>query len=182
MTRLVVIMLVLGTLIGVMMPSGSPSSSNNVAADGADSSDSRSEDDRESSSGERKNSGDGFVSANSIRLERKDDGHFYAKVQVNGANVNFMVDTGASGIALSTSDARRAGLQFSKSEFEVVGRGASGPVEGKYVTLDRVRLGNKSVEDTEAVILDGGDQSLLGQSFLQQFGSVEIKGDTMVLR
>ena len=182
MTRLVVIMLVLGTMIGVMMPSGSPSSSNEAASETSEVSGSSSTEDRETSSSEGRSSRDYSVSANSVRLERQDDGHFYAKAQVNGANVNFMVDTGASGIALSTSDARRAGLQFSKSEFEVVGRGASGPVEGKYVTLDRVRLGNKSVEDTEAVILDGGDQSLLGQSFLQQFGSVEIKGDTMVLR
>ena len=45
-----------------------------------------------------------------------------------------------------------------------------------------VRLGKVSANKTPAVILDGGEKSLLGQSFLRQFASVEIKGDTMVLR
>lgn len=182
MTRLIVIMLVLGTAIGAMMPTGSPTPVNETSADLPAASASDTGEDEGTSTDDRRAASDVFVSANSVRLSREGDGHFYAKVQVNGAEVNFMVDTGASGIALTTEDARRAGLQFSSSEFKVVGRGAGGPVEGKWVTLDRVRLGSRTVEDSEAVIIDGGDQSLLGQSFLQQFGEVEIKGDTMVLR
>ena len=53
---------------------------------------------------------------------------------------------------------------------------------GHWVRLNRVELGLKSVSDTPAVILEGGDRSLLGQTFLAQFGSVEIHNDTMVLR
>jgi clan AA aspartic protease (TIGR02281 family) len=64
----------------------------------------------------------------------------------------------------------------------VVGEGAGGAVKGEYVTLDRVSLGGESTESIQAVVLDGGGQSLLGQSFLSRFASVEIKGDTMVLR
>ncbi len=179
MTRLVAIMLVLGTLIGVMMPSGrqaaAPTNTSGevIRVTGRSDGEVRSED----STGDTQT----FV-AGSIRLEREADGHFYADVQVNGATVNFMVDTGASGIALTTADAQRAGLQFSPSTFEIVGEGASGPVWGQHVTLNKVRLGAKTVAGSEAVILEGGGQSLLGQSFLQQFGELEIKGDTMVLR
>jgi clan AA aspartic protease (TIGR02281 family) len=64
----------------------------------------------------------------------------------------------------------------------VVGQGAGGEVKGEYVTLDRVGLGDEKAESMQAVVLDGGGQSLLGQSFLGQFASVEIKGDKMVLR
>ena len=93
-----------------------------------------------------------------------------------------LVDTGASGIALSRSDAQRAGLAVSAGMFNVVGEGADGDVHGEYATLDRVSLGATTAEKVPAVVLDAGEQSLLGQSFLSKFESVEISGDTMVLR
>jgi aspartyl protease family protein len=117
-----------------------------------------------------------------ITLNRSFDGHFYADAQVNGATVHFLIDTGATGIALNTDDARRAGLAFDSNQAEVIGSGASGAVLGHFVELNRVQLGLKSVSNTPAVILEGGDRSLLGQTFLAQFGSVEIRGNTMVLR
>lgn len=117
-----------------------------------------------------------------IVLKREPNGHFYADVLVNNMSVRFMVDTGATGIALSRDDARRAGLAVSAGMFEVVAEGASGNVKGEWVTLDSVKLGQQEAKQVPAVILDGGQQSLLGQSFLQQFSSVEIKGDRMLLR
>ena len=48
--------------------------------------------------------------------------------------------------------------------------------------LDTVRLGKETARQVPVVILDGGNQSLLGQSFLRQFDTVEIKGDRMILR
>ena len=117
-----------------------------------------------------------------VTLERSFDGHFYADAQVNGATVHFLVDTGASGIALAADDARRAGLAYDSHQAEVIGSGASGEVLGQFVRLNRVELGLRSVNDTPAVILDGGDRSLLGQSFLSKFDSVEVHGNTMVLR
>ena len=117
-----------------------------------------------------------------IALRRENDGHFYADVQVNGSPIRVLVDTGASGIALSRNDARRAGLAISAGMFNVVGEGADGDVHGEFVTLDRVTLGPKTVEGTPAVVLDAGEQSLLGQSFLSKFATVEIRGDTMYLR
>jgi aspartyl protease family protein len=117
-----------------------------------------------------------------VQLNRSADGHFYADVQINGAQVHALVDTGASGIALSRSDARSAGLATSLAMNEVVGRGADGDVFGERVTLDKVTLGHRSAEDLAAVVLNSGEQTLLGQNFLNQFDSVEIRGDTMVLR
>lgn len=117
-----------------------------------------------------------------IMLTREPNGHFYADVQINGSPIRVLVDTGASGIALSRDDARRAGLAVSAGMFNVVGEGANGDVHGEFVKLDRVSLGSKTVEGASAVVLDAGDQSLLGQSFLSKFDAVEIRGDTMVLR
>lgn len=118
----------------------------------------------------------------SIELTRQPNGYFYADVQINGAPVHMIVDTGATVIALSRDDARAAGIATSIGMNEVVGRGADGDVKGEEVTLDRVSLGQKTVEGLPAIVLSSGGQSLLGQSFLERFASVKIEGDKMVLR
>lgn len=118
----------------------------------------------------------------SIELQRNGDGHFYADVRVNGAPIRMLVDTGASGIALSREDAQIAGLATSIAMNDVVGKGADGDVRGEYVRLERVELGPLSASGLDAVVLNGGEQSLLGQSFLRKFGNVQIEGDRMVLR
>jgi aspartyl protease family protein len=118
----------------------------------------------------------------SIALDRAADGHFYADVQINGNPVHMLIDTGASGIALSRDDAQSAGLATSIGMNDVVGEGADGAVRGEYVKLDRVELGPLSASGLNAVVLNSGQQSLLGQSFLGQFASVRIEGNRMVLR
>jgi aspartyl protease family protein len=118
----------------------------------------------------------------SVQLDRQADGHFYADVRINGNMVHMLVDTGASGIALSRDDARTAGLAPSIGMSDVVGEGADGAVRGEYVRLDRVELGPLSAESMDAVVLNGGQQSLLGQSFLSKFKSMQVEGDRMVLR
>ena len=111
-------------------------------------------------------------------LERSGGGHFYADVEVNGTLVRFLVDTGATGVALTERDAERIGLAFDRGGYEQVGMGAGGPIRGKFVTLDTVSLDGKSVRKVEGAILEGGDMSLLGQNYLGRF-SVEMRGDTM---
>lgn len=120
--------------------------------------------------------------AGELMLERGSDGHFYADVEINGAPVHMLVDTGASGVALSRDAARSAGIATSIGMNEVVGEGAGGAVHGEQVRIDRMRLGSVSMEQVSAVVLDGGEMSLLGQDFLKRFQSVEIKDDRMILR
>lgn len=117
-----------------------------------------------------------------VELNREPDGHFYADVQVNGATLHMLVDTGATGIALSREDARSAGIGISIGMPNVVGRGADGDVHGEVTTLERVSLGEKTVEGLSAVVLNSGEQSLLGQSFLSKFERVQIEGDKMLLQ
>ena len=117
-----------------------------------------------------------------IELRRNADGHFYADVRVNGSYLHMLVDTGASMIALSREDARSAGLATSIGMNDVVGEGADGAVHGEYARLDRVELGPLTAQGLDAVVLNSGQQSLLGQSFLSKFTSVQIEGDRMILR
>jgi len=117
-----------------------------------------------------------------IVLDRADNGHFYADGQVNGHTVHFLVDTGATDIALTKADAQAIGLDFSPANFTVVARGANGDVRGKVLELASVQIGNKEVDGVRAVVLDDGlDVSLLGQSFLQRVAAVTIAGDRMTI-
>jgi aspartyl protease family protein len=117
-----------------------------------------------------------------VELERNSDGHFYADVEINGARIHALVDTGATGVALSREDAHSAGVATSIGMNDVVGEGADGAVHGEVVTLDRIQLGEKTAERMPAIILNSGEQSLLGQEFLSKFDTVQIQGDKMVLR
>lgn len=121
--------------------------------------------------------GNGFVAQ---ELVRSPDGHFYADAQVNGAHVRFMIDTGATIVALTREDAQRAGIQFSSDRALV--RGVGGPVEVIPVTIDRLAIGSLEASQVEAAVAEDLGVSLLGQSFLARVGRVEIEGDRMVLR
>lgn len=114
---------------------------------------------------------------------RAADGHFYADARVNGAEIRMLIDTGASSVVLSRRDAQRAGIQARSGEFTVIGSTAGGEIALKPVTIDRMALGAVSSRNVPAVVAERELQvSLLGQSFLERVGNVEIDGDEMRLR
>ena len=115
-------------------------------------------------------------------LERSPSGHFYTHAKVNGELVRFLVDTGATGVALTAADAERVGIAFDPAAFEIVGEGASGPVRGKRVMIDSVEVEGKLVNDVTGVVLADSSLSLLGQSYLTRMGEVHMSGDYMQLR
>jgi aspartyl protease family protein len=117
-----------------------------------------------------------------VVLNREENGHFFAQGEVDGASVRFMVDTGASVIALTSEDAQKLGQTWYPNELQTVGRGVNGDVIGKPVMLNRVRIGNLEVSNVRAIIVpEGLDVSLLGQSFLSKIQNVNISGDRMTL-
>jgi len=107
---------------------------------------------------------------------------FYVNGSANNQPVHFVVDTGASVVALTVDDARRIGIPFSEGDFAVVGRGASGDVMGKEVMLDSIEIEGKRVSQVRAIICQGLTVSLLGQTYLSRISAVQMNGDYMVLR
>lgn len=123
------------------------------------------------------------AATNGHSIERAADGHFYVDADVNGRPVRFLVDTGASAVVLTMADAQRIGLPFAANEFAVIARGASGDVRGQRLRIGSVAIGEHKAFDVEgAVVAEGLDISLLGQSFLTHLGSVVIDRDRMTLR
>lgn len=107
-------------------------------------------------------------------------GHFMTQGTINGRTVNFMLDTGATSVALSSADAQRIGLDYSKGQPVQVST-ANGVTLGHRVKLASVRVGDVEVYDVDAVV---SPQSmpfvLLGNSFIGRF-SMRRDADQMVL-
>jgi len=96
--------------------------------------------------------------------------------------IKVVVDTGASMVALTGDDARKAGMSWDASEVTVVGRGASGDVHGVVRRISWLDVGGIVATDVDAVIVPSGlDITLLGQSYLSHVRRVEINGGKMVL-
>lgn len=107
-------------------------------------------------------------------------GHFVSEGAINGIPVRFLVDTGATMIALPGRDATRLGIDYRKGQRGIT-QTANGPVAVYRVRLDRVRLGGLELTSVEGVVIEQGlDIALLGMSFLNR---VEMKrdGQTMTL-
>lgn len=116
----------------------------------------------------------------SRELVRAADGHFYADAMVNGAQVHFLIDTGASMVALTPADAQRAGIALPAERASA--HGAGGTIEVIPVIIERIAIGPLEARDVAGAVARELPISLLGQSFLAQVGRVEISGDRMVLR
>ena len=74
------------------------------------------------------------------------------------------------------------GIEVDPAAFEPVARTASGVGHGMRISLDRFEVGGRELTGVDAVVMDGLSVNLLGQSALSQLGSVELRGDTMVIR
>ena len=123
-----------------------------------------------------------YVKPHDTVLARASNGHFYTDAFVNKKTVHFVVDTGATDVALTIDDARMAGIKVDPDHFRIVGTGASGAVMGQEVSLNEVSLDGKRAYGLKGVVLQGLTVSLLGQNYLRQLHGVQIDGDTMTLR
>lgn len=114
---------------------------------------------------------------------RAADGHFYADVRINGATSRMLIDTGATSVILSRQDAQRAGIQARPGEFTAIAQTAGGQIALKPVTIDRIALGPVDGRNVQAMVAETDiPVSLLGQSFLERVGTVEISGNELRLR
>ncbi len=117
-----------------------------------------------------------------IELRRGNDGHFHATIEVNGAPVRFIVDTGASDIVLARRDAERAGIDVAGLAFTGRAMTANGPVGTAQVRLRRVVFGELEEANLPASVTAGAlESSLLGMEYLNRFARIEIAGDRMLL-
>jgi aspartyl protease family protein len=100
-------------------------------------------------------------------------GHFILTAAINGAPIRVVVDTGASLVALTLQDAQAAGIGRSEMLFNRITRTANGTARFALVTLREIKIGQLSIENVPAAVIENLDQSLLGMSFLTRLKSFE---------
>jgi aspartyl protease family protein len=124
----------------------------------------------------------GQARGDSIVFRKQTDGHFYARADVNGTPITFAVDTGASTIALTRADAMRIGLDPAKLAYDQITMTANGTARMSGVRLRTVIIGGRQFDDVAASVIDTDlDVSLMGMSFLSQFGRLIMQGDQLIL-
>jgi aspartyl protease family protein len=116
-----------------------------------------------------------------IELPRRDDGHYYATLTINGEAIEFLADTGATTMVLSQDDARRLGIDPEALVYLGEASTANGIVRTARIELDSVDFGPFRDTGFPAWVNDGEmDGSLLGMDYLGLY-RIEIDGDRMIL-
>ena len=124
--------------------------------------------------------GGGTGGGSRIVLPADSRGHFMTQGAINGRPVTFMLDTGATSIALSADDAQRIGLDYSKGQRIQIST-ANGMSSGYRLRLRSVRVGDVEVYDIDAIVSPQPMPFvLLGNSFINRF-SMRRDADQMVL-
>jgi aspartyl protease family protein len=118
-----------------------------------------------------------------VSIGRDHRGHFKANGRIDGRSVSFMVDTGASVIALTEREADRLGIRPSRGAFTSSVQTANGVVRAAPVTLNSVDIGGLVVRDVRALVVPGGglNENLLGLSYLTRLKRFEYANNKLVL-
>ncbi|PDT28054.1 TIGR02281 family clan AA aspartic protease [Rhizobium sp. L9] len=119
-----------------------------------------------------------------IILHKLLNGHFEADVNVNGRTVEMLVDTGSSMVALSHEDAERIGIDLTGLTYSMTVMTANGRSRAAPITLEQVAIGPIVRNNVAASVAEDGrlDQSLLGMSFLETLGSLQMQTDELRMR
>lgn len=118
-----------------------------------------------------------------VRLHAGQNGHFETTAYINGRPVEVMVDTGASMVALTWEDARRAGIFLRDNDFKHKVSTANGTARVAAVTLNDVAIEDIRVHNVRAVVAEPGNlqTTLLGMTFLSQLSRTEMSRGVLFL-
>lgn len=117
-----------------------------------------------------------------LQIRASHGGHFFIETHINGAPERFMIDTGATDIALSPRAATAAGFDIETLGYTRVYSTANGTVSGAPVRIKRLEVGRYTLRNVPASVNKAPmKHSLMGMTFLNQFESYNVEGDIMTL-
>lgn len=118
-----------------------------------------------------------------VAIRRSHDGHFRLTASVDGKSIRFMVDTGASLVALTQHDARSLGFDTAGLTYGLRLNTANGTAWAAGVSLGEIAVGSIRARNVSgSVSRNGLSESLLGLTFLNRLSGYEVRGDTMILK
>jgi aspartyl protease family protein len=116
-------------------------------------------------------------------ITKSGDGHYWAEADVDGHQVRFLVDTGATTVALTAEDARRLGFRPADLAYDYKIKTANGEARVASVKLASVAVAGARVADVDAVIVEQGlESSLLGMTYLGRLSRFEATPTALILR
>src|SRR6266851_2334403 len=108
-------------------------------------------------------------------------GHIVITAKVNGAPVQFLVDTGATLVSLNSQDANAAGLKRSELRFDQTVHTGNGAVRAAFTQLREIRIEQLEIDHVPAAVIDSLKQSVLGMSFLSRLKGFEVHGGALTM-
>lgn len=123
------------------------------------------------------------ISGTSTVIPLSSDGHFWIRALVNGREVDFLVDTGATYTSLSESTADMARLEPDNSKAPATLNTANGVIEARFGRIEELRFGTITARQLDAIILPGssGETNVVGMNLLSQLGSWRVENDQLIL-
>ncbi len=116
-----------------------------------------------------------------VRIRMADDGHFWAKVRINGVQRRMLIDSGATITAISAATADAAGIEAGGA-LPVMIETANGTVPASRGRIDRLSIGSLSTRDLGVVISDRfGPLDVLGMNFLSRLHSWRVEDNVLIL-
>jgi aspartyl protease family protein len=123
------------------------------------------------------------LSPSDAELTKAPDGHYWAQGDVNGTAVQFLVDTGATDVALTGADAQRLGIDPTTLAYTIPVHTANGDSRAARVQLANLSVGGARVQDVGAIVVQQGlSTSLLGMSYLGRLSRFEATPSALILR
>lgn len=122
------------------------------------------------------------VGENTLEIQKSSDKHFYITLKLNGQNILFLIDTGATTTSLTMKDAARIGIDTSKLNYNQMVNTANGITYSASVEVNNIELDRYQMQSMWVLInknLDGN--SLLGMNFLNKLKGYDIRKDRMIL-
>lgn len=118
-----------------------------------------------------------------VLIDQDARGHFTASFKLNGRNIDAMVDTGATLVAINLSTAKRAGVKVAASDFTREVNTANGAAKAAVARIERLQIGKIVVEDVDAVVLEDKALSgtLIGMSFLSRLKKYQVENGALLL-
>jgi aspartyl protease family protein len=119
-----------------------------------------------------------------VMMEKRENGHFEVRGTVEGADVEFLVDTGATSTVLTADDARRAGIDVASLNYSIPVATANGTTTAAAARAREITVGSIIRRNQPILVAGEGSlgQSLLGMNFISTLSGFDMRGDRLTLR
>lgn len=123
------------------------------------------------------------IAGTSTIIPLSSDGHFWIRALVNGRELDFLIDTGATYTSLSEGAADLTGLEPNNSKAPATLNTANGVIEARFGRIEELRFGTITARQLDAIILPGasGNTNVIGMNLLSQLGSWRVENQQLIL-